>query len=83
MLVYPCQPVCPLSVPSKHATLTQTGPMLAHRLRRWPSIKPSLVQRLSVCSVSLLCCESVSDSFLSTVFHRTGGQTRDVDPTLS
>ena len=22
------------------------GPMLAHRLRRWPSIKPELVQRL-------------------------------------
>ena len=22
------------------------GPMLAHRLRRWPSIKPALVQRL-------------------------------------
>ena len=25
---------------------TNAGPMLAHRLRRWPSIKPALVQRL-------------------------------------
>ena len=48
------------SVPSKHETLTQAGPMLAHRLRRWPSIKPTLVQRFVFAgsqSVSL-CWES-------------------------
>ena len=29
----------PVNTPSKHETL------LAHRLQRWPNIKPSLVQR--------------------------------------
>ena len=32
--------------PSKHVTLTNAGPMLAHRLQRWPSIHPPLGQRL-------------------------------------
>ena len=32
---------------SKRETLTNAGPILAHRLRRWPSIKPALVQRLA------------------------------------
>ena len=31
-----------VNTPSKH----DVDPMLAHRLRRWPSIKPALVERL-------------------------------------
>ena len=60
MLVYPCPLVCPQTSVPKHKMLTQAGPMLAHRLRRWPSIKPALVQRLVFAgsqSVSL-CWES-------------------------
>ena len=51
------------------------GLLLAHRLRSWPSIKQALVQRF-VFAVSLCCGESVSNSFLSSAFYGTGGQTR-------
>ena len=43
--------------PSKHKTLTQAGPMLAHRLQRWPSIKPVLVQRLVFAGKVVLACD--------------------------
>ena len=59
--------------------------MLAHCLRRWPSIQLALVQRFVFAgsqSVSLRCGELFSDSFLSSAFHGTGGQTRNVDPML-
>ena len=59
--------------------------MLAHRLRRWPSIKQAVVQRFVFAgsqSVSLCCGESVSDSFLSSNFYGTGRQSLDVDPML-
>ena len=62
------------------------GLMLAHRLRRWPSIKPALVQRFVFAgsqSVSLCCGESVSDSFVSSTFYCKGSQTRDIEPMLA
>ena len=40
-----CETQCSLSTLPANRRLN-AGPMLAHRLRRWPSIKPALVQRL-------------------------------------
>ena len=65
------------SVPSKHETLTQAGPLLAHCLLCWLGIKPALVQRF-VFAGSQSVCKSVSDLFLSRAVYRTGGQTRDI-----
>ena len=46
--------MCPVNTPSN--TRPDAGPILAHRLRRWPSIKPALVQRLVFAGI----CESGS-----------------------
>ena len=42
-------------------------------------VHASCLLSLSVCAA---CGESVSDSFLSSAFYGTGGQTRDIDPML-
>ena len=51
-----CETQCGLStLPANTRRWTNAGPMLAHCLRRWPSIKPALVQRLmfaGLCSIA-------------------------------
>ena len=42
-----CETQCGLSTLSANTRRSpNAGPMMAHRLRRWPSIKPGLIQRL-------------------------------------
>ena len=56
---------------------------VSHLTEGWGHVGlPLSAPSVSVRAVSLLCCESVSHSFLSTALYRAGGQTRDVDPML-
>ena len=44
-------------VPANTRCWPNAGPILAHRLRRWPSIKPALVQRLVFAGLRVLQCK--------------------------
>ena len=51
---------CPLTFhtlpPSKHEMLTNVGLMLVHRLRRWASINPTLVNISCLLGIWYLVC---------------------------
>ena len=75
--------VCPQQTQDADPVLDQCWPAFAtlaqHQTSTGSTPSDCLV---SIFPVGFLCCQSVSNSFLSSALYHTGGQTRDVDPIL-